>query len=387
LRSLAYLHDVGLPFDAEGARGHIQRLDEEMAGPVAELIELAPGLMPYMATIVGGGLTHKAKNAFVRAIASVAPDIAKEVVKRAVRDEGKHEGDLDTAAETAWQEFMNNNKDLPGLKIGRKELPEGAGGLKLVETWEKVQESAKRKAMLKTILDCVRADGRLHPRIGIVTVTGRTASEDPNVQNFPRDSWFRELVRAEAGNVLIAADYSALEMRVAAALAVRAVRWYGPNGVLRDRYDEAFSNAVNAKGGFAREMILEPLERVVASLEALNWRLPLAEVFRADLDPHVATALVLMRASHADGLPDGMPDDVIGWLAGMASEEMKQMRKLVGVWRQRAKAANFGLLYGQQAAGLHRYAQQSYGVQWTLEEATHTREIWFSSYPDIHFGN
>jgi len=75
----------------------------------------------------------------------------------------------------------------------------------------------------------------------------------------------------------------------------------------------------------------------------------------------------------------------VGWLATMTPEQRKEMRKLVGTWRQRAKASNFGLLYGQQAAGLHRYAQQSYGVEWTLEEAKRTREVWFDGYPDIYY--
>jgi DNA polymerase-1 len=51
--------------------------------------------------------------------------------------------------------------------------------------------------------------------------------------------------------------------------------------------------------------------------------------------------------------------------------------------RQRAKAANFGLAYGQSAAGFVSTAAASYGLLLSLEEAEHLRNSWFSSYPKV----
>lgn len=48
--------------------------------------------------------------------------------------------------------------------------------------------------------------------------------------------------------------------------------------------------------------------------------------------------------------------------------------------RQLAKAVNFGLLYGQSAPGLVRYAAASYGVTLTEDRARSIRNTFFSAY-------
>jgi DNA polymerase-1 len=51
--------------------------------------------------------------------------------------------------------------------------------------------------------------------------------------------------------------------------------------------------------------------------------------------------------------------------------------------RQLAKAVAFGLLYGMGAKGLRVYAQQSYGVDLTPEEAERHRKTFFATYPGL----
>ena len=51
--------------------------------------------------------------------------------------------------------------------------------------------------------------------------------------------------------------------------------------------------------------------------------------------------------------------------------------------RQLAKAVNFGLLYGQSAPGLVRYAATSYGVAMTGDEAQAIRKAFFKAYPAL----
>lgn len=61
---------------------------------------------------------------------------------------------------------------------------------------------------------------RIHPTFKLFgTVTGRLSCEKPNLQNIPRDSGIRSIIGAPEGWALIEADYSQIELRVAAMLA------------------------------------------------------------------------------------------------------------------------------------------------------------------------
>ncbi len=75
------------------------------------------------------------------------------------------------------------------------------------------------------MMDHVRADGRIHPNVKLDGArSGRTSCTDPNLQNIPRASgspegkMARDVFIAPPGFVLYEADYSQLELRVAAAL-------------------------------------------------------------------------------------------------------------------------------------------------------------------------
>lgn len=59
--------------------------------------------------------------------------------------------------------------------------------------------------------------GRLHPRFkALGATTGRSACGEPNLQNIPSDSTFRDCFRPGPGRCLITADYSGAELRVLA---------------------------------------------------------------------------------------------------------------------------------------------------------------------------
>ena len=59
-------------------------------------------------------------------------------------------------------------------------------------------------------------DGRIRSEITVSCETGRMSSSRPNVQNLPRDSRVRSLVRAPAGRRLVVADFSQIELRALA---------------------------------------------------------------------------------------------------------------------------------------------------------------------------
>jgi DNA polymerase I-like protein with 3'-5' exonuclease and polymerase domains len=61
----------------------------------------------------------------------------------------------------------------------------------------------------------------------------------------------------------------------------------------------------------------------------------------------------------------------------------KSEKEITNEDRQLAKALNFGLLYGQSAEGLVRYAKTSYGVEMTEKQAAKTRAVFFKHYDGL----
>lgn len=146
-------------------------------------------------------------------------------------------------------------------------------------------------------------DGRIHPNFNITNVvTGRTSCSDPNLQQVPRNRDLRSLFTAPPGRVFIEADYSQIELRVAAHYAQE------PN---------------------------------------------MLRIYREGGDIHTETARTLC-----------------------GGEPTKEDRS-------KAKAVNFGFLYGMQAKGFVDYAFDSYGVVFTPSEAERYRDLFFQKYPRL----
>lgn len=105
----------------------------------------------------------------------------------------------------------------------------------------------------------VAADGRVHTTWNQMgTATGRLASSNPNLQNIPIRSPFGREIRkaftAGKGNVLVAFDYSQLELRIAADIA-------GDNKMMN-----AFSRGLDIHRLTAAEVNNVPLEKVTPDL-------------------------------------------------------------------------------------------------------------------------
>ncbi len=146
--------------------------------------------------------------------------------------------------------------------------------------------------------------GRVHTSFALAsTLTGRLSSNDPNLQNIPiRTEEGRKIRRAfvaEPGHVLISADYSQIELRLAAH---------------------------------------------IADVAALK------EAFRSGADIHALTA------SEVFGVP---------------------MSEMTGEIRRRAKAINFGIIYGMSAFGL---AQR---IQVPQAQAAAYIKAYFARFPGI----
>jgi DNA polymerase I-like protein with 3'-5' exonuclease and polymerase domains/uracil-DNA glycosylase len=167
----------------------------------------------------------------------------------------------------------------------------------------------------------IAPNGKIYPSYMLHrAVTGRTASADPNGQNFPkRGRWakaYQSIFKASPGFKLINCDLSQIELRIAAWMA--------------------------------------------------NERAML-QIYRNGGDIHAATG------QYVAGLSDAQ------WAALTAKERKSH--------RQKAKAVNFGFLYGMGAKKFRAFAKTDYGVDYTEKESYETRERFFTLYsrlPDWH---
>jgi len=181
---------------------------------------------------------------------------------------------------------------------------------KLLTTY--IGEKSENSGFWKYIFDgFVRPSYVLHG-----TVTGRSASRDPNGQNFPKRGEFakayRKIFEAPEGWVLLEADYSQLELRIAGILAKEPT--------------------------FLR-------------------------IYREGGDIHCMTAAVVMG---------------ISFEAFMKLKETDPEKFQLS--RFRAKAVNFGFVYGMGWKKFKVYAKTEYGIDYTDDEAQRIRTAFFGKY-------
>lgn len=109
-------------------------------------------------------------------------------------------------------------------------------------------------------LEAIWEDGCLHPEIRpLGTVTGRPTSRNPNLLQLPADPLFRSLVRAPAGQVVVAADYAQMELRILAELS-------GDPAMVR-----AFQEGIDLHGETARLLFGTVGDRERKVAKAINF--------------------------------------------------------------------------------------------------------------------
>ena len=133
----------------------------------------------------------------------------------------------------------------------------------------KVLEWRHLSKLKSTYTDALQAQinpktGRVHTSYSLVGAqTGRLSSTDPNLQNIPIRTEIGRTIRqafvAEEGNVLLAADYSQIELRLAAHMA----------GV--DTLKEAFANGEDIHARTATEMFGEVTRDTRARAKTINF--------------------------------------------------------------------------------------------------------------------
>lgn len=110
-----------------------------------------------------------------------------------------------------WKKFTETGKaKVDETTLAELEIPEAQLVLEYLTL-------SKRLGMLRSWLDAVREDGRIHGRVNTCgAVTGRMTHSAPNMAQIPSEAEYRQCFTVEEGNKLVGCDASGLELRMLA---------------------------------------------------------------------------------------------------------------------------------------------------------------------------
>lgn len=189
-------------------------------------------------------------------------------------------------------------------------------------------------------------DGRrLHPNFKLSgTVTGRPSCEHPNLQQVPRDRRIRSLIGAPPGWDLLEADLSQIELRIAAELSGDS----NMTAAFMTGTDPHWLTAIREiqRSGAKKKLVL-------ATASAL---------MKEDVPNYGDACQIILKAGNA------VCEEIF--------DEWKELRK-------KAKAINFGYLYGMWWKKFKMYARDNYGVEVSDEQAEASREAFFELYDEL----
>jgi uracil-DNA glycosylase family 4 len=184
-------------------------------------------------------------------------------------------------------------------------------------------------------------DNKLHPSFKLIgTVTGRLSCERPNLQQVPRDPRIRSLIIAPDGWELMEADLSQIELRIAADLADEHTMLMA----FRMKIDVHWLTAMREieRGAGFKDEIIDTAYRY----DQKKYKYSEAVELMLKIGPDLAAELNVM------------------W---------KELRK-------KAKAINFGYLYGMWWKKFKIYARDNYQVDVTDDQAQQSRKAFFALY-------
>lgn len=399
------MRETGMPWNVEEAEAYVLTQWAKVKEFAAKIIELEPSVAKFEANLgnAEAGVSAVLKQAIGEAF------LARGLV-------------LDTTDKTGT--FKIGEKDLRKVKAQQSDE-----ALVLFNAWVGLNRAKKAGGMAREVSGYANRtpDGRLHPNTGHGPATGRLSSSEPNCQQFPRDQGFRNGVRAKPGFKIVASDYSALDMRVGAALAIRAQRemfecYMGDrettpevaaciSAVVEGRVTLEAARAKELKAELDFAACKEKRETVADTGDARKkyWDLYrklqrvalLARFTRCYVD--VTQRAKIAGTSDWGSLRDafdikGM--DIHTWTAlgmrghdpkalftGLSGEdvvvELKKWKKEIGDGRQTGKVGNLSLLYAMQTHGLVDAAAKNYNIHWEYEVANKVRNDWLAAYIEI----
>lgn len=196
----------------------IAKLAKEVEWPVTEVL----ARMEY----IGIKLNTDYLKKFSVEIADVISDLEQQIYGHA--DQEFNIGSPSQLADVLFEKLQLPSKGIKKGKTGystaASELDKLRGGHPIIDLITQYREVTKLKnTYVDPLPQQVDDQSRLHTTFSLtVAQTGRLSSNDPNLQNIPVRTDLGKRIRtafvADKGQVLVSADYSQFELRIAAAL-------------------------------------------------------------------------------------------------------------------------------------------------------------------------
>lgn len=400
------MREHGMPWDAATAEEYVAQQWKKVADFAVEMVALEPTLAAFEAQLANAevGVNSKLKDAIGLAFTSRGINLDRT---------------------PSSNEYKIGEKDLR-----RARAATNPDAIPLFKAWTGLNRAKKAGNMARefTAFSLRSYDGYLHPNTMHGPLTGRLSSSEPNCQQAPRDQGFRNAVKARKGHKIVASDYSALDMRVGAALAVRAQRriveaYMGDlpvapdvlrciERVLEGRVDLARARDEESRAALAFKDWKDQRDALLDSgrVERKSYWDTYRKLARAELLTGFTRCLREVRDNaQAAGTPEwsslrdafsiaGM--DIHTWTAlgmlgtdpkalfgGLSDEEvakqLKHHKGVLGDKRQTGKVGNLSLLYAMKTLGLMEAAAKNYNIHWTFEEADKVRKDWLAAYVEV----
>src|SRR3990167_3921466 len=185
-------------------------------------------LIPVLADMETRGIKLDVK--YLQKFATLLEDSISDLEQN-IYGHADHEFNISSPSQLADVLFTKLNLPREGIKKGKTGLSTAASELEklrglhpIIELISQYREAIKLKnTYVDPLPDMVDENNRLHTTFNLtIAQTGRLSSTDPNLQNIPVRTELGKKIRtafvAEKGNVLVSADYSQFEIRLAAAL-------------------------------------------------------------------------------------------------------------------------------------------------------------------------
>lgn len=216
-------------------------------------------------------------------------------------------------------------------KVSRKadDWVEHANRSEFLKRWSRIKELEKTLSFMVLFRTLSPESPVFRSKYVPMVRTARTSAFSPNVQQAPKDEWFRQHFIARPGKLLYTVDYAAIELHT---LAYLCEKWLGKS--------------------------------------------KLGEVLRSGKDPHCYTASLVINEPYEKVVAEVKKEKAKDW--------PKDKPKVYSGYRQSSKAVLFGLGGGLGAPRLVAYAKLQYGVDMSLEEATTLRnKLMYEIYPEL----